>query len=176
MQNGLYLTAVGMRKKRILFVDVDIYLVGLSLSKAYTEKAKKWIVDETSLSEILFAEDSVKTADHSNIAVNLKFVRSVTTHQIVEAFNDSFRDCNPISVQHFKTALNLSLGADGMKQGEEVIFVWHNGGGLSIVVNGATKEFISDREIEKRLLEVYIDPKRTVSPELVKCLRDSIHG
>jgi hypothetical protein len=56
------------------------------------------------------------------------------------------------------------------------IYYYCVGGGLLILRNGkvgGSGIYRSDA-IEKRLLEVYVDTKRTVSPELVKCVQDHI--
>ena len=59
-----------------------------------------------------------------------------------------------------------------MGVGESVTFYWIKGGGIIIARNNTIGGIIRNNEIEKRLLDVYIDPSRSVSPDLVKCIQN----
>lgn len=64
-----------------------------------------------------------------------------------------------------------------MKQGEEFQWFWYGPEkGLACAKNGVYKEIPEAKELEGTLLEIYVDPKKTVSPELVKCIRDTDIG
>ena len=105
----------------------------------------------------------------------MKFVRNVTKSQVVEAFNEAFTGLNPDEVNQFKANLSYNVREDGMKVGEEIVFTWQSGGGLMITRSqGESGQVYRSDGIEKRLLEVYVDTKRTVSPELVKSIQDNI--
>ena len=75
-----------------------------------------------------------------------------------------------------KDQFSKAIGPNGFATGDELDFYWLNGGGLMICIRGEVKELFRGTAIEKRLLEVYIDSKRTVSLELVtnllKCLEE----
>jgi hypothetical protein len=92
----------------------------------------------------------------------------------VDAFNDALAGCSKTTVDKFTQQLTDVVGENGMKAGEEVHFMWLNGGGIQILKNGKFQEPINDPEVETRLLEVYIDKSRTVSKELVKSFESNI--
>lgn len=167
----LTLSGVGMRRKNFYIVEVDVYRVGLYFSSEAQKLAKNAFTSSGSVSEAIFEGHITR---HSNgisppmVSTNLRFVRQVTTAQVVEAFNDAFVGCNADSVGKFKSILRESIGENGMKVGEEIMFFWLKDGGLAFEKGGKLSDVINDTEVEKRLLEVYVDPKRSVSPELVK--------
>lgn len=75
-----------MRKKKILFVDVDIYVAGLCLSPSLVDKTRialnSGIGNMSSLVDVLFDDDAKAKGKDAKIAVILKFVRGVTTSQV----------------------------------------------------------------------------------------------
>jgi len=167
-----------MRRKKILMLDLDIYNVKVSLSAPLLKEARSWKNEhekDTSLHSVVFDKlIHTRNDDESGISVNLNFVRGVTTHQVVEAFNESFVGCDPTSTTLFKDTLRSSVGTTGVSAGDHIEFYWLNGGGLVISVKGQVKGTIFNKEIEKRLLEVYIDPSRTVSPTLCSNLLNNL--
>jgi hypothetical protein len=57
-----------------------------------------------------------------------------------------------------------------------VVFYWQENGELIITMNGGVGGTIVSEEISKRLLDIYIDPKRTVAPEVAKCFHSNIRN
>jgi hypothetical protein len=161
-----------MRKKSFWVVEVDVYMTGFSLSKPTELHARQWRTEDPNSSKTLAAVihdfDDKKAKGAPKACVSLNFVRSVTTPQIVEAFNDAFHDLDPVEVAKFKSALNDSVGLNGMNKGEVVCFVFMNGGGILFTVHGHSKQIIRSEVLEKRMLEVYMDPKYTVSKQLLE--------
>jgi hypothetical protein len=176
----LYLSGVGMRRKNFYVVEVDVYQIGLSLSSKSLEKAKAWVSKLKaaeqqslgSLADVILAGAS--SLPGTRVAINKHFVRAVSTKTVVEAFNDAFKGCDAGEVRRFKEALGGALGETGVAEGDEVTYYWLNGGGLLLAVNGQLKSAIRSDVIEKRLLEVFVEEKRTVSPELVKSLLENV--
>ena len=73
-----------------------------------------------------------------------------------------------------KEAMMEVIGSQGMKQGEEFQWYWYGPEkGLACAKNGVYKEIPTTKELEETLLEIYVDPKKTVSPDLVKCIQDT---
>ena len=130
--------------------------------------------DALSANNVSFAKNSGPMA-----AVNLKFVRGVGQDAIVEAFNDAFKGLDEEAVLAFKTATKKAIGDKGMTTGEEFSFFWY-GDGRGLVVakkNGEMHSVPSTpkvREVEQRLLGVYLDSKTSVSPELVKSINENV--
>lgn len=54
-----------------------------------------------------------------------------------------------------------------------MIFAWLNNGGMKIMLNGVVGGSITNPAVEERLIETYVDEKRTVSPQLVKSLHEN---
>jgi hypothetical protein len=167
--------ALGMRRKSFYIVEVDVYLTGLSLTKqlANTLKRNESVRNNPDrLVDVMLSPQSKSPAGPlCNICITLKFVRSVTAQQCVDAFTEAFKGCNAEGTAKFSKLLGDAVGAQGCKVGEEVNFYWLEKGGLYIS-RGGTDYFLSDPEIERRLLEVYVTPARTVSPELVKSFNE----
>ena len=173
-----------MRRKNFYIVEVDVYLIGVSLSSATLSKDKAWGAagkDSPTLAEALLNQSDYydkitnkKTqAQYKNeikICLTLRFQRSVTKAQFIEAFNDAFAGCNQTSVDIFKESLGKIVDDTGVKQGEEIFFYWLDNGDFTVSRNGKLGNTFNIAEINQRLLEVYIDPKRTVSPELAKSI------
>jgi len=166
---SLMLAGVGMRRKNLWVVEVDVYLAALNLSKEAFTAAKQ--AQGANLSDALLAYDG-KPADDPRAAVTLKFVRDVTTAQIVEAFNDAFVGLEPKDVELFKAALGASVGDKGINVGEQIGFFWLNSEHLVITKNGVVEQKILSPKVGKCLLGVYLDPAKAVSKELI----DSVHS
>ena len=165
---SLTLVGAGMRRKNLYVVNVDVYETSLNVSKPLLDSAKLWkSTDPITLATVFFDTSLRSNLGLSNAAISLRFVRSVTTSQVVEAFNDAFVGLDAAEVARFKEQLSATVGSSGLKPGESVTFFWIGGGGLAITKNGQLNSVFDSQAVERRLFEVYIDPKRAVSPELL---------
>lgn len=171
----LALAGVGMRRKNFYIVEVDVYITGLYLSSIALKAAKSCVAQGPTCQ---LAEEIIKKSVSGNRAsaacITLNFVRTVTKSQVVDAFNEAFEGLPAAEIEKFRKTLADTVGDAGMKAGEQVVFTWLSGGGLMISTTADNASCISSPALEQRLLEVYLDPKRTVSPELVKCVNQHI--
>ena len=154
-------------------IDFDIYALDANLSPLLVQEAKNWKArgdSEGTLADALYRKLQTTKEPAVGVSMTLNFVKSVTTSQVVEAFNDAFSTCDPALTKQFKDTLHLAVGDHGMKVGEVVEFTWLTGGGLVISSRGKTEGVFFGVDIEKRLLEVYLDPKISVSPSLLKSI------
>jgi hypothetical protein len=177
--NGLQLGGVGMRRKNFYIVEVDVYQTALNLSESAltaSQTCMKQGADKCVLADDLFKSIKAASKPNAEATVTLRFVRNVTKAQVVDAFNEAFAGLDVNEIAGFKSELARNVGDDGCKVGEEIVFNWIGGGGLAITRGGeqAGGSCYRSEGIEKRLLEVYVDKKRTVSPELVKCIEENI--
>jgi len=122
----LSLAAVGMRRKNFMVVEVDVYLVALSLSPSALLATKNWKKAQTGdpLAEVILQQGrNLKVSpaqDESMATATLRFVRAVGKSQIVEAFSDAFKGVDPAAVTAFKDALAGAIPGDaGLKVGDE---------------------------------------------------------
>lgn len=171
------LAGVGMRRKNLYVMEVDVYLVSCYLNDSAMRAGKETKRDSDLTSDLLSCANSPK--DGPLVAINSKFVRDVGKDKIVESFNEAFKGCNPNAVAKLKVHLGSVIGDNGMKKGEEFQFYWYgqpSKKGLVIVKNGNVRETETTedmRALQERLLNVYIGPN-TVSPELTKSLGDNL--
>ena len=163
-----------MRRKSFYVVAVDVYMSGLSLSPAVAKMVKQAPSNKTA--DIVLS--TTPSSPHPNCAmcVTMHFVRDVTTAQAVDAFKDAFKGCNPEGIATFGEMMTSAIGNDGCKVDEEVSFYWLEGGGLFIDKNGTKPYCVRNPEIEKRLIDVYLDPARTVAPDLLKSFDDYLRS
>ena len=159
-----------MRRKNFYLVEVDVYNVGIGLSKNAVSRAKDWLIQNNSpaLSELVLSQNDAKNDDAKAAAV-LKFVRNVTKQQFVDAFDDVFKDCNREGYLNLKNAIGSSIG-DNIKTGDEITFYWVGTDKIIVYMNGVKGGSVSDASVARRLLDIYVDPSMTVSKELVHSL------
>jgi len=172
----LLLSGVGMRRKNLYVMEVDVYLAALNLSpEAFAQSQAVYSNDvNASIAEAIMTP--VKNGSGCKAAVTLRFVRNVEKDKIVEAFNDAFKGLDESDVIAFKGALSHTVGESGLKKGEEIAFFWTLNG-VVITKNGEVGDKFKSTTgdgVERRLLEVYVDPRRAVSPELIKSIKEHV--
>jgi len=174
--SSLSLSGVGMRRKNLYVMEVDVYLAALNLSPEALSLSQKIFASNPNASIAEAIMTPVKNGSGCKAAVTLRFVRDVGKDKIVEAFNDAFNELNQNDVKAFKTALGNTLGDAGLKKGEEIAFFWTSDGIVITKNNNAGNKFksASGDAVERRLLEVYVDPRRAVSPELIKSIKEQL--
>ena len=91
------MVGVGMRRKNLVVLEVDVYLVSLALSPTAVLAAKNWKKAKSGdpLAEVILQQErNIKVApaaDETTAVTTLRFVRAVGKSQIVEAFSDAFK-------------------------------------------------------------------------------------
>jgi len=104
----------------------------------------------------------------AEIAIALQFVRDVSQHSIVNAFNATFAGFNRADVNSFKIAYGAAIGTGGMKNLETCTIYWRGEkGSLVVEKDGVLTVFNKAVELERKLLSMYLDPSVAVCPELV---------
>lgn len=53
-------------------------------------------------------------------------------------------------------------------------FIWPKSGGLIVTAGSYVSKKVENPMIAKRLIEVYVDPSRCVSKELLSCISDNL--
>jgi hypothetical protein len=169
----LYLAGVGMRRKNLYVVEVDVYMIGLNISEPALNNANKWKIDNNgeSLTDAL-----LKGEGQLRVSCTLKFQREIGNASFVEAFTSAFAGCKDVdAVTKFKKVLGECVGA-GVKKDDELVFYWLGSTDIAISKNGSVPTICSlqSKEVVGRLLDVYIDPSRAVSKELSTCVADHL--
>lgn len=165
----LTLAGVGMRRKNFYIMEVDVYMTAVNLSP----KAVRIVKDLKCSGDLVQAvlDGSSSDVPQPAVSVVLRFVRDVDSKKVSDAFNDVFVGIAPEKIANFGKQMSMAIGETGMKTGEEVMFVWMEGGGLKFIKNGVVGGTVEDKDIERQLLGAYLDPAKAVSPELLTCFQ-----
>lgn len=169
-----------MRRKNLYVVEVDVYLIGLSLPASVIKSLKHWKKTgdpATSLADVILQKETSRNTgtDRTMVAVTLKFVRAVSKAQIIQAFEDALIGCDKKAISDFRDAMSKVIDGDrGLKTGDILHFDWPKEGGLVVSSEKRVGSEVKSPEVARRLLEVYIDDTRTVSKDLVRCLKENI--
>jgi len=75
---------------------------------------------------------------------------------------------------NFRNGLEVIIGPHGMRNGEVLSFYWLNSGGLVMAKGDQSMHLPPHKDIERALLGIYIDPVKSVSPELIQCINTYI--
>mmetsp|Transcript_25395 Transcript_25395/g.34941 ORF Transcript_25395/g.34941 Transcript_25395/m.34941 type:complete len:243 (-) Transcript_25395:1133-1861(-) len=169
----LLLSGVGMRRKSLVVVAVDVYMIAINVSPAEIQRAKSWDPSSSlTLSDVLLAD--IPSNSDVKVSATIKFMREITQQQLLDAFNEAFKDCGADSVQAFKDTLSKSLGPGNLKKDETITFYWLPKGTLAMFKDDSAIHFLQSPEIARKLLDVYIRRGTSVSPELVDSIESNI--
>lgn len=167
----LYLLGTGIRKKNLYLVELDIYRIGVVVPASGFTKVGEWIKNPTlPLSHYLLKKDAAPTKSQDpnpiRLGLLLKFCRSVGKDLFVDAFRSAFQGIDAAAFDLFKVALERTMGADGLKTGEEMQFYFLEDGEIILTKNGAIGGRVNVEALTVRLLDVYTESSRAVSKEL----------
>jgi hypothetical protein len=117
----------------------------------------------------------MKDLDGQPVAfVSLRFVRDVGLSSILDAFQTTFSGLPAEDIAEFRHQLGMAVGPKGVKKDDEVVFAWLHNGGMKILLNGVVGGQVKNPLVEERLIETYVDEKRTVSPQLLQSFRENL--
>ena len=155
------LIASGMRKKNLFVVNVDVYHVGIYASTSL-EKQLKANKDYFGLSS--------KTGDDISCSVYIRFVRSVTTDKIVQAFQEGLSTSvsDKSALNSFTSILLKKIGSKGASKDDtiEFIFKGRNNDEVGILVrDDKIPEIVKSSALRERLIDIYVG-KETIVPDL----------
>lgn len=136
------------------------------------EWAKSDRKSRASLTSIILQNPSSK--DSLLASILLKPIRDVTTEQFSSALTDAFVGVDPEKFQTFISLIKKTLGSKGMSPTDLVVFHFMKNGDLVLEKNGVQLGSLNLNEISRRLMDVYIDPNRTVTPDLEVSIESNI--
>jgi hypothetical protein len=133
----LVLNGLGLRTK----VIVKVYVAGLYLEQ------------KSSDANAIIKSDTPKQ-------IVMKFVHGASKSQMVDAFNESFKDNAPDALKTMKSDIDRLLGAlEPIKVGDQMVFTYLPGTGTSLAINGAEKVTIATPAFAPVLFSVWLGPK-----------------
>lgn len=163
------LIASSMRRKNLLVVNVDVYRVGIYASSSLETIVKNNIKAGKSYVVGLAS----KSGDEVSLSLYLKFVRSVTTDKILEAFRTGLSSvADNIAVNSFSDILLRKIGKTGTKKDDtiEFIFKGRNNEEIGILVrDDKVPEIVKSSALREKLIEIYTGADSIV-PDLPKQL------
>lgn len=176
---ALTLAGVGMRRKNLYITEVDVYLIGINLSEKSLQRAKEWTAtkkSECTLVDFLFQAPGKKQVSDVVASATLRFCRQITKDQFLTAFDEAFKGCSPEAIADFREIMGKVIVAGMVTKNDELVLYWLDNGDVVFALNGVFGDRLTSFELNKRLLEVYIDPTRTVSKELYSCLETNLNN
>jgi hypothetical protein len=160
----LSLVSAGMRRKNLVVFEVDVYTVGVYVSKTKDDELKKTAKGKDLASEF------EKSDGTTNVAINLSFVRDVETAKVVDAIVEAMSDTGDEfikALKQFSDILVAAIGSEGMKKNGVLSLVFHSQNSLSVSLNDNFAGMVSNNDIRLKLLDIYLGEK-AVAPEVVK--------
>ena len=133
----LVLNGLGLRKK----FGVKVYVAGLYLEQKSSDP-----------SAILKADAPRRIVMH--------FVRSVSKHQMTDAFSESFEDNAPDAKKIMKAEIDQFLNAlEPLSDGDQIVLTYLPGTGTTLAINGKEKARIAAPAFAPVLFSVWLGPK-----------------
>ena len=159
------LIASGMRKKNLFVVNVDVYHVGIYASP---------LLENTIKSNIQANKDfglASKTSDDISCSIYIKFVRSVTTDKIVQAFQEGLSQSvsDKSALNSFTSILLKKIGSKGASTSDTIEFIFKGRSDeVGILVrDDKTIDYVKSAALRERLLDIYVG-KEAIVPEIPK--------
>ncbi len=133
----LILNGMGIRTKYM----VKVYVAGLYLEQKSTDGNS--IVNSESSKQIV-----------------MKFLHGASRSQMVDAFDEGFRNNSPDAMKSMKAQIEQFMGAvDAVKSGDEMVVTYVPGKGSSLAINGQNKVTIPGPAFATVLFSVWLGPK-----------------
>lgn len=135
----LVLNGMGIREATIL--KVDVYVAGLYLERRSGDPAA-----------IL--------ASNERKQLSLHFVRDVDHGDITDAWNEGFKKNAPDQLKQLRARIDKLNGwMSDIKKGEELVFTFRPGKGVTVSVKGTSKGTIEGDDFARALLSIWLgDP------------------
>ena len=137
------LLGVGLRTKT--FAKVKVYAIGLYVADSAIAGPLKGKAGTPELYRQLVAGDFKRN-------VVMKFLRNVSTEQIRDAFNESFKNSG------VKSDVWIAYFGD-IRSGQELVIGWTPGVGLETKVAGTDKPVINDKALASAIFGIWLGEK-----------------
>jgi hypothetical protein len=137
------LLGVGLRTKT--FAKVKVYAIGLYVADSAIAGPLKGKAGTSELYRQLVTGDFKKK-------VVMRFLRNVSTEQIRDAFNESFKNSG------VKSDVWIAYFGD-IRSGQELVIGWTPGVGLETKVAGADKSAINDKALASAIFGIWLGDK-----------------
>ena len=134
---SLLLNGMGLRTKYM----VKVYVAGL------------YVTQKSSDADAILKSDTPKR-------LVMHFLHNVSKNQMVDAFEESFRDNAPEASKTMKPDIDRLLGAlEPLKEQDEMVFTYVPGTGTTLSINNQEKVTIAGAAFAQMLFSVWLGPK-----------------
>ena len=100
----------------------------------------------------------------------------IPIEEMIQAFDDALLGCEKAAIAAFSQGLNKVIHKGTyFKKGDKLRMYWQKSGGVILTCGDKVSDVIYNKELSRRLLEVYVDDARSVSKDLIKCMEDNVH-
>ncbi len=90
----------------------------------------------------------------------MQFVHNASKNQMVDGFDEAFKDNSPDAMQTVKPEIDRFLGAlESVKEGDQLVFTYLPGKGTTLALNGKDKLTIAPAAFAQVLFSVWLGPK-----------------
>eukprot|EP00290_Baffinella_frigidus_P010059 CAMPEP_0180159608 /NCGR_PEP_ID=MMETSP0986-20121125/27620_1 /TAXON_ID=697907 /ORGANISM="non described non described, Strain CCMP2293" /LENGTH=228 /DNA_ID=CAMNT_0022109715 /DNA_START=32 /DNA_END=718 /DNA_ORIENTATION=+ len=163
--SALRLAGTAVRVKKIAFISIQIYAVGLYVEPAAAATAK---VDSGNAQSAALFETLLSDKADIPMAVRLVMVRSVTADQMADALRDAVapRLAHGTDVTGVMAQFR-ALFDDALPAGTELVFSKLKGGKLLAEIAGKMKGEIDNRSLSTALFSAYLDANHVVDRALL---------
>jgi hypothetical protein len=145
-RDGMALLGAGLRVKKVAFVKVKVYAVGLYVGK---EALGGPLAELRGKGPSPALYEELVTGDFKKELV-LKFTRDVGQERIQEAMREALAGAEKAPLDAF-----ISYFPE-VKTGQECVLRWAAGGGLEAIMNGQAKPVIANRAFAERVFGLYL--------------------
>lgn len=158
-------------------------MVAVAVGPYSLDRAREWLREEkhghrryfTLVDHLLKRENIITPYSITNpvkIGVVLKFERTVPADQLLHALIQPLEFVHDEPRKQFINMLQSAVGdAKYLRRGEEIAFYWFDNENLLILHDGDLASGINNPEINRALLEGFIDVHKTMSRELVERIK-----
>lgn len=176
----LMLAGAGMRRKEIMWVLIfDVYKVGFYCSPFTLLRVQDCIRNGNvaSLCDVILDNNAGVGSRNGHgkphIAMILRMVRDVEKETTLASFAEAFGGIPQEDIDRFRAELGRRVDDSGTLIGEEILFMWKQGGGLTITQRDESPTFYC-ASVERRLLQIYLDPVRCICKDLLQSVQDFV--
>jgi len=167
------------------FVSEKICKVGVGLPIPILERAKHWHHDVhrpkpsgRSLTDYLLARENIVTpfsiSNPLKVVVLLRFTRNIAEDLFIDLLQQPLGNYSLEANDTFRAFLFEVIEDQTIRRGDEITFYWFDDGSLVVAKNGEIRGNLRYPELYHGVLNIFLDPKITISPDLYHCTVKSI--
>uniref|UniRef100_A0A6U4UE85 Chalcone isomerase domain-containing protein n=1 Tax=Hemiselmis andersenii TaxID=464988 RepID=A0A6U4UE85_HEMAN len=179
---GHELAGTAIRVKKIAFVPIQVYAVGLYVDPKSLGELKAWkarshsdLSKDSALFRALLKDNKLTKT------LRLVMVRTVTGEQMGSAISEAVESRLPHNqdgeCKQAFAGLKGMFSAPSLKTGTEILFRWSPGGKLGVTMDGKDAGLLSSEALAASLFDVFLGEKAVVErAALIERLPDLLAG